>query len=47
MSCQVNPNSYAIEVRCPLEYGAKLESLADKADSSFGDMGKFDEGMML
>jgi len=31
MSCQVNPNTYSIVVRCPLEDGAKLKTLADEA----------------
>ena len=31
MSCQNNPNTYAIVARCPLEVGARLKTLADKA----------------
>ena len=31
MSCQNNPNTYAIVARCPLEIGARLKTLADKA----------------
>ena len=31
MSCQVNPNTYAIVIRCPLEDGAILKSKADAA----------------
>lgn len=30
MSCQVNPNTYAIVIRCPLEEGAVLKSMADE-----------------
>lgn len=31
MPCQVNPKTYSIVVRCPLEDGAKLKTLADDA----------------
>ena len=31
MACQANPKTYSLVFRCPLEDGAKLKTLADKA----------------
>lgn len=34
MACQFNPKVYSIVVRCPLEDGAILKSLADEVDET-------------
>ena len=31
MACQLNPNTYGVVFRCPLEDGARLKTMADEA----------------